>query len=603
MMDEYIIIKNALVLTFDRKKNTGYFNILIRNKKIFLIDFENKFNEKEFISKYPDAVIIDAKDKLVMPGIFNSRLISSYSLNKIFFKKCSYENINSMLSLKSIERFLSAEGNEALMNELLKISFQISLRNGELFLCENSNTFNRDFCKKYFTDTDWIKQYFNLAIYDYTLLQENNPSENIISIGFKSGEEINNYSLTSMKKALSGKKLKLIIEASLSGITYESLKADFGKPYMNVLSELELISPLTVIVNPTNINLYETEILKKKNASVLICPSDFINLSDKKSDLDRLMSSGLNVIVGTGYTGRSVLSELKILSSHISKSNLKYEHLMKTVTHNPSHIFGISNLTGSIERNKSADLIMFSLSDFRSQLTLPEIENEMLCEFIIQNLSEKEITDVILKGEILIRDRKDCAEFEETAFKKIKQISDKIYAAGNYFEYKEKYLMRGRVDKINIDNDKTEEKQEEIFVDMTETADIYLGEGEFTIIGAREEEFEKEREKNVPEVINLKEITSFEELDLFEGAESEIPEAEIRSRIRLSEPVKKSKEIIEHSKKSIKTDEELKMTETIPAPPLTEEEKKSETDPQENIEEKSALKLKKLKFGFGEEEK
>ncbi|MBL0107965.1 MAG: hypothetical protein IPP52_11925 [Ignavibacteria bacterium] len=126
-MEDFILIKNGLVLTLDRKGTAGYFNILVRNGKIYHIDNENKFNEKEFISKYPDTLIIDAADRIIMPGFFNSKLISSYSLNKYFFKKCTYENINSWLSLKLTERFLTAKENSDLNHELFGISHARSL--------------------------------------------------------------------------------------------------------------------------------------------------------------------------------------------------------------------------------------------------------------------------------------------------------------------------------------------------------------------------------------------------------------------------------------------------------------------------------------------
>jgi len=83
-------------------------------------------------------------------------------------------------------------------------------------------------------------------------------------------------------------------------------------------------------------------------------------------------------------------------------------------------------------------------------------------------------------------------------------VSDKLYKAGKYKEYKEKYLMRARVDKISLSgnlntenielSDLNEEvKKEEIFVDMTETG-TYEGEGEFTIKGKKQEAFEMERD-------------------------------------------------------------------------------------------------------------
>ncbi|HMS64651.1 MAG TPA: amidohydrolase family protein [Ignavibacteria bacterium] len=610
-MDEYILIKNGLVLTLDRKGMTGYFHILIRSGKIFLIDYERRFNEKEFILKYPETKIIDARNKIVMPGFFNSRLISEYSLNKYFFKKCNYENINSWLSLKLIDKYLSSSVNSDVLKELLKISFMRSLRNGELYVCESSTCIMKEFFEKNFSDVEWIRQYFNLAVYDYTMLSELSGQENFISLGFKADEDINNYSLASMKKTLAGKKLRLFIEASLSQKTFDSIKKVFGKPFITVLSEMELISRSTVISNPTHLSKAETEILINKNASVLISVSDYLNFQDKKTDFDEMISSDLNIITGTGYTGSSIFSELKILSSLISKNNLNSESLLKTAILNPATVFGVSNITGSIERNKSADMIILSLSDIRNILTIPEISSEIVSEFIIQNLSEKDISEVIFKGEILIKDKNDLSPDQNFISKKTKEISEKIYKEGKYFEFKEKYLMRGRVDSMTEETEEdADKKTDEIFVDMTMTGNEYLGEGEFTVLGIKEDEYKKLREKVKTEAVNIKisEINSLEnELNFIEDDEDSqqitvpLPKKETQKN-----EITKSVEI--KSDDQFLTSEEIKISEIKLAESQDEkieivEKVKKQTEENEENEKAPVVIKSKLKFGFSDEDK
>jgi len=581
-MEDFILIKNGLVLTLDRKGTAGYFNILVRNGKIYHIDNENKFNEKEFISKYPDTLIIDAADRIIMPGFFNSKLISSYSLNKYFFKKCTYENLNSWLSLKLTERFLTAKDNSDLNYELFGISHARSLLNGELFISESSSTISKEFFDKYFKDSDQIKQYFNLTVYDYGLLTDITGQEKNISLGFRTDEDINNYSLASMKKVLSGNKLRLFIDASLSQGTFESVKKDFGKPFITVLSEMELLSQGTVISNPTHLNQIELDILCKKGATILLSPSDYLNFQDKKTDLDEIFLSGLNIITGTGYTGDNIFAELKILSSLISKNVISSEELLKTAIRNPSQLFGISNITGSIERNKSADMIILSLEDIRNVPAVPETESEILADFIIRNLSAKDISDVILRGRVLVRDKKLMAEDSSLLRKKSEEISARIYSEGKYFEYKEKYLMRGRVDKIKAD--RQEKKSEEIYVDITETENEYMGEGEFIIVGRKQEEFEQSRGKAViDETNNIEEISSLEDgVDFLDKNESQ--------------------EISVHTySKSASDADNLKGHKTdAKSIPENVEEINQEKE-KENIAE-PVIRKEKLKFGFGEED-
>lgn len=605
-MDKFTVIKNGLVLTLDKKGQTGYFNIIIRNGKIFLIDYERKFNEKEFKLKNPESEIIDAKDKLIMPGFFNSKLVSSYSLNKVFFKKCSYQNISSWLSLKLVDRCLTQLENAGTLKDLLKLSYLRSLHNGEIFLNESSISIEKDFFDIHFTDFEWIRQYYNLTSYDYKISP---GQEGKISYGFISDENINNYSLSSIRKNLSGKKLKLFIEASLSEKSFDSIKKVFGRSFINVLSDMDLVSADTIISNPTHLNPVEIDILKQRRSSIIISPSDYVNLSYKKIDFDELILSGINMIIGTGYTGNDILSELKIFSTLISRNILSYESILQLAVYNPSLVFGVSNLTGSLERNRSADMIFFDLKDLRNTVTLPETDRESISEFIIQNLTSKDICDVMIRGEMLIRDGKEQINFIESAQTKSYEISQKLYSAGKYFEFKEKYLMRGRVDKLNEDitGEEEEEKREEIFVDMTETGE-YVGEGEFTIIGAKEDEFEKPRERDIPKTekqFNLKEIKSLEkDMNLFEGLED---------TEEVIKPVKAKKKIVPDKIITEDTDEQKIVIKDV-KPLLFDDtaiETGSEILKEANVEKKEEPEIKKepelqapkkLKFGFRDEE-
>lgn len=608
-MSGFTIIKNGLVLSLDRKGMTGFFTVIIRNGKIFLIDYENKFTEKEFLLKYPGSEIIDATGKLVMPGFFNSRLVTFYSFGKYFFKKCNYDNLYSWHSLKLIDRFISEESNYDLISDMMKISFARTAENGEIFFCESNFPFKKEFFDRRFLDTDWIKQYFSITVNDYTLLSGLTGQEKFISLGFRTDEDINNYSLTSIKKAISEFRYRVFIEASLSQKTFDSIKKVFGKPLINVLSEMELISPSVIISNPTHLSNPEAEILIKKRAAVIVSVSDYLNFQQTRTDFDSLISSGLNIILGTGYTGSSIFSELKLLAGLLPRSSISYEHLMKTAIQNPAQVFGIGNLTGSIERNKSADLMILNLNDIRNSLNIPEISSENLCDFIISNLSEKDITHVFIKGEPVVRDGRNIMIDTDKALERAAEISGIIYSAGKYFEYKEKYMMRGRVDMLNTETpENTEIPKQEIFVDMTETGGEYTGEGEFTILGAKEEEYEKTREKIPAEDIseNINEITSLdrglsflEDETLTQHIEEE-PKA-ASSKVSFSEKTE-SPEITENEIKSgITKPEKIRFTDESVTGKDLDSIKNENTESE--IQPESKLKKTKLKFGFGDSDK
>jgi len=630
MQDKFTVIKNGLVLTLDKHSAAGYFTIILKNGKIFLIDCENKFSEKEFISKNPDAVIIDAKDKLIMPGLFNSALNSSFSLCKHFLDKCNYENLRSWHSLKLVENFISDNYNTEIMSDILNISYNSALKNGEVFINESSNCISKSILEKSYLQNHISKQYHNLTAFD-----QNYPSSgfdddkisNTLSLGLIADEELNNYSLSSLKKSVSQLNARLFVEASVSQSVIESVKKIFGKPLITVLSEMELVNSNTVVYNPTHINQIELDILKKKNASILISPSDYLNLAGRKIDIDELLFSGLNIIIGTGYTGSNILTELKVLSNIIPKSSLSYGSVFKMATHNPSRLFGLSNVTGSIERNNSADMIFFSLNDLRNTVSIPEITGESLCEFVIKNLTIKDISNVIIKGEQLVMDNRLSGVNEQELIIKAVAVSDKLYKAGKFIEYKEKYLMRERVNKISLSGNNESEDGEirksskEIYVDMKEM-DTYEGEGEFSIKGKKEEEFEKSREAKTEQndkidgILEIKdsgmemdlisESDKLEQLEQISRHNKKIQKTE--KQFTTEKPVAKETAMISEIKEDIRSEavnskivfDDIGEIEEIDRE-IDREIEKENTDEVENEitnDSKPAFKKEKLKFGF-----
>lgn len=630
MQDKFTVIKNGLVLTLDKHSAAGYYTIILKNGKIFLIDCENKFSEKEFVSKNPDAVIIDAKDKLIMPGLFNSALNSSFSLCRHFLDKCNYENLRSWHSLKLVENFISDNYNTEIMSDILNISYISALKNGEVFINESSKCISKSILEKSYLQNHRSKQYYN-----FTAFNQNYPSSgfeedkvsNTLSLGLIADEELNNYSLSSLKKSLSQLNARFFVEASVSQSVIESVKKIFGKPLITVLSEMELVNSNTVVYNPTHINQIELDILKKKNASILISPSDYLNLAGRKIDIDELLFSGLNIIIGTGYTGSNILTELKVLSNIIPKSSLSYESVFKMATLNPSQLFGLSNVTGSIERNNSADMIFFSLNDLRNTVSLPEITGESLSEFIIKNLTIKDISNVIIKGEQVVIENRISGVNEHELIIKAVAVSDKLYKAGKFIEYKEKYLMRERVNKISLNGNNESEDSEfrkssrEVYVDMTETG-TYEGDGEFSIKGKKEEEFEKSREsktelnEKVDGILEIKnsgmEMDLISESDKLEQLEqiSRYNKKNQKSEKQFISEKSEDKEtaLISEIKEDIRSEtvsNKLVFDDIEEIEEIDREIEKEITDKVENEiadDSKPAFKKEKLKFGFRDSE-
>ena len=491
-MDRYLILKNALVLTLDKEDNVGYYNVVIKNNIIHLIDYYGDLtSDRNIYTKYPGVNIIDAKDKIIIPAFFNSNINSSYALSDVFFERLNYDKLGDNLSLVLLDKHFTSPENKLDLKTLITFSYFRALSNGELFLNETSNYFNKDFLQEFHKYNFLIVQDILFTSFSEAFSRYLYEIKKFHCIGIRDESDINNYSLSSAAKAVKEGNRKIFFEILQKSTGQEHIRKTFSKSIFKVLGENDFLDSRVIFSNPINIQKDELDYLTDKRVNAVLCPSDILKLGEKKLESLDLMKYGLNVSLGTGYLGKSVLSEMKLFSHLVKKGNLSFRSILKMAITNPARMFDVYETHGSIEKNKIANLILFDVSDLRNYLISPDLSSEKVAEHIIENLDSKDISDIIVKGNVIRRDYRSKL-FDTDAMKQTTSaLSQKIIETGKYYEFKEKYLMRKRIKDLSIDN--KEERKVIITTggeDLREsrsTENPIISDSEFRVIGVRKD--------------------------------------------------------------------------------------------------------------------
>ncbi len=451
MQNKFCVIKNGLVLTLDKEGNTGYFNVILKGNKIFDIDYSNELSSDELIiRKYPEASIIDASNKLIIPSFLNSHKNSSYFFSKYYLKRSTYDNLKANIPIRLLDKYFSDIKNQNDLLNLFSISFTNSMLNGESFLNETSKFLTAELIKANTLSLLKNKPDMIYTVYDEYISDYYLGINKFHCIGLKEEDDLNNYSLSAIKKALNRGNKRALIEVLQTVNSTDLLRNLFGKSFIKVLADNDLLSQYVILSNPIYLASDEIPLIAERNINIIFCPFDICRLSRKKIEYELFYSKNFNIALGTGIMGNSILKEMKLLYSTSKTANVNAEYFMKMGTVNPARIFGISNIYGTIEKNKIANLLMFDLSDIRNFLNIPEIDSEKISEFILENLEEKDISDIIFRGEIVTRNFEnqmfDINEIRNSS----KYLSAKIFEVGKYFEFKQKSLMRERVREFSL---------------------------------------------------------------------------------------------------------------------------------------------------------
>jgi len=451
MQNKFCVIKNGLVLTLDKEGNTGYFNVILKGNKIFDIDYSNELSSDELIiRKYPEASIIDASNKLIIPSFLNSHKNSSYFFSKYYLKRSTYDNLKANIPIRLLEKYFSDIKNQNDLLNLFSISFTNSMLNGESFLNETSKFLTAELIKANTLSLLKDKPDMIYTVYDEYISDYYLGINKFHCIGLKEEDDLNNYSLSAIKKALNRGNKRALIEVLQTANSTDLLRNLFGKSFIKVLADNDLLSQYIILSNPVYLAPDEIPLIAERNINIIFCPFDICRLSRKTIEYELFYSKNFNIALGTGIMGNSILKEMKLLYSTSKTANVNAEYFMKMGTVNPSKIFGISNIYGTIEKNKIANLLMFDLSDIRNFLNIPEIDSEKVSEFILENLEEKDISDIIFRGEIVTRNFENQMFDINEIWNSSKYLSAKIFEVGRYFEFKQKSLMRERVREFSL---------------------------------------------------------------------------------------------------------------------------------------------------------
>ena len=270
---------------------------------------------------------------------------------------------------------------------------------------------------------------------------------------------------------------------------------------------------------------------------------------------------------------------------------------------NPAKMFEVFETHGSIEKNKVANIILFDVSDLRNYLITPDINSEKVSEHIVENLDAKDISDIIVKGNVIRRDYKSKLFDTDTMKKTTSELIKKIVETGKYYEFKEKYLMRKRIDDLA-----TGIKEERKLIITTGadsderkiTENPIISDSEFRVIGVRKDvnpirssDDDYTDSKNDYSVKEIKDISDgIEFFDDVELNENDNPLKEIKK----SEPTKKV--FFDDLGGNIKVTKPNEKKESE-----KEDSKIITPTPKESTNKSVTFKKGKIRFGFSDEDK
>lgn len=134
------------------------------------------------------------------------------------------------------------------------------------------------------------------------------------------------------------------------------------KDEINILNELGVLTPQSILVHCINTDIKDIELIARKKCSVVWCPYTNNFVIGKIANIENIISNGINLCIGTDSScsgSKNLLEELnyakKIYNTNF-QSELSSSDLFNMVTYNPAKALMLEDKIGKIANGFSADI-------------------------------------------------------------------------------------------------------------------------------------------------------------------------------------------------------------------------------------------------------
>ncbi|MCU7836890.1 MAG: TRZ/ATZ family hydrolase [gamma proteobacterium symbiont of Taylorina sp.] len=195
------------------------------------------------------------------------------------------------------------------------------------------------------------------------------------------------------------------------------------------MEQLGLLSPLLIAVHMTQLEDDDYKLLKRYGVNIVHCPESNLKLASGFCPTGQLSINKINVALGTDGAASNndldMLSEMRsaaLLAKVVAKdaSAIPAHSALSMATINGAKALGLNHLTGSLKKDKMADITAINLDTIETQPVFEAISS------IVYSTNREQVTDVWVQGKHLLNNRKLTTIDEKQIRKNAKQWGEKL---------------------------------------------------------------------------------------------------------------------------------------------------------------------------------
>lgn len=415
-MSQLTIIANGIVLTCDAANRCGRYHLVVENGRIVALGN----NVERLRREHPNAQLLDASRKLVLPGFVNAHVHSEGVLLHPLTKGRHFTLWGETQQFHQVMERLLHPSSAKDIHTLYRTVYAAHLASGTTTAAEFPLLFPEEsFTRMVDAVTDsGLISLIALRSWEHVRqvqgLGANSPR---VAVSLGNEQELTVYSLENTLRTARELRVPFLAHCAEQREDAETVLKHFHKGIVGLLRSFNALNEGTILVHANHISEDEVVNVKEVGGTVVVCPRSTAAKQTGYPALRHLAKRHVGLALGTDWGTVDMLAEMRFMSQlPMVVPGLRFFSALEIVrmaTINGAHALGLQKETGSLEVGKRADMLFFSLQSLRLPLVQNVSAAEELADLVVNSLTSGDLCDVMIGGTFAMKDRRLTLMSEE----------------------------------------------------------------------------------------------------------------------------------------------------------------------------------------------
>jgi len=429
-MDSLTVITNGMVLTCDDENRAGRFDVMIRNGRILEISAP-----QETPLRHPNAAIIDARGKLVLPGFVNAHFHTESLILRERTQFIPMALWNQDIRFREAKQLLQHPSNRDDARVLYLYAYFHHIRCGTTcvgeFLPEIDGKTLVGILQA--IERTGVTPVVTLQTWDQLRLMRDlgrGRPRSCIGLGHEQDWTVHRFENLIRESTELGVPLAVHIAEQRDEV--ESVRKNFLKEPVELLHHFRMLQPQAAIVHGNHLTNTDCSILESLNAIVVVSPLSSAIKQTGYPALKHFLQRDIRFALATDWATTDMIDEMKFMYRlPLVVPGLRRFGAMEIVrmaTINGAQSLNLDSEVGSLETGKRADITMLSCN----RLGIPSVHGkdaEGVARILLAHLTSGDVSDMMTGGEFMMRDHTLMTIDENDLRESFHEIVQKIVPA------------------------------------------------------------------------------------------------------------------------------------------------------------------------------